>query len=128
MAKVRILVRDLDQAIATYRDAFGFTLLEQHGLVFARMVLDDLELGLSGPDSSAWRPLVDGTIPAPGGWNRILIETTDLEATAARFLALGVTLRNGIVRGRGGAQILVNDGQGNVVEFFQSEPDVGPET
>ena len=127
MAKVRFLVRDLDRAVATYQQAFGFSLIEQHGQAFALLRLDDLDLGLSGPESSAYLPLEDGTVAEPGGWNRILVETDDLEAAAARILAMGMTLRNGVVRGRGGAQILVNDGEGNVVEVFQTEPADGEE-
>ena len=122
MAKVRFLVRDLDRAVATYQRAFGCELIEQHGQAFALLRLGDLDLGLSGPESSAYLPLDDGTVAEPGGWNRILVETDDLDAAAERFVALGLRLRNGIVRGRGGAQILVEDGEGNVVEVFQTEP------
>lgn len=122
MAKVRFLVRDLDRAVQTYSLAFEFELIERHGNAFALLRRDDLDLGLSGPDSSAHLPLDDGTIVGPGGWNRILIETDDLETAAARFADMGIKIRNGIVRGRGGAQILVEDGEGNVVEVFQTEP------
>ena len=120
MARVRFLVRDVDRAISTYTTAFGFELIEQHGQAFALLRRDDLDVGLSGPESSASRPLDDGTRPEPGGWNRILLEVTDLEQAALDLHKRGIVMRNGIVRGAGGAQILANDGEGNVVEFFQT--------
>ena len=120
MARVRFLVRDVDRAVRAYTAGFGFELIEQHGQAFALVRRDDLDIGLSGPDSSACRSLEDGTVPEPGGWNRILIEVADLGQTAVDLQARGIVLRNGIVRGAGGAQVLANDGEGNVVEFFQA--------
>lgn len=79
----------------------------------------DLRLLLSGPTSSAGRPMPDGRKPEPGGWNRIHLIVTDIEAEVDRLHAKGVRFRNDIVRGPGGAQILVEDPSGNVVELFQ---------
>ena len=121
MARVRFLVEDVERAVRTYTTAFGFQLIEQHGQAFALVRRDDLDIGLSGPESSASRPLEDGAIPIPGGWGRILIEVSDLDQAVIDLETNGVTLRNGIVRGKGGAQVLANDGEGNVVEFFQAE-------
>src|SRR5262249_44346976 len=36
------------------------------------------------------RPLPDSTKPVPGGWNRILLEVSDIQAEAARLRAAGV--------------------------------------
>jgi hypothetical protein len=57
----------------------------------------------------------DGTMPAPGGWNRFSIEVTDLHGTVDRLRAAGVRFRNDIVTGVGGDQILVEDPSGNPV-------------
>ena len=61
----------------------------------------------------------DGTLPAPGGWNRFALEVEDLDATVARLKTAGARFRNEILQGRGGRQILVEDPSGNPVELFQ---------
>jgi predicted enzyme related to lactoylglutathione lyase len=61
----------------------------------------------------------DGRKPEPGGWNRIHLVVADIEAEVDRLHERGVRFRNDIVRGPGGAQILVEDPSGNVVELFQ---------
>ena len=61
----------------------------------------------------------DGTLPAPGGWNRFSLEVDDLDATVADLRANGARFRNKIVDGVGGRQILVEDPSGNPVELFQ---------
>ena len=40
----------------------------------------DLRLLISGPQTSAARPMPDGSKPAPGGWNRLMVEVEDLPA------------------------------------------------
>jgi catechol 2,3-dioxygenase-like lactoylglutathione lyase family enzyme len=79
----------------------------------------DLRLLLSGPTSSAGRPMPDGRVPEPGGWNRIEFVVDDIEAEIERLRSAGVPFRNDIVRGPGGAQILVEDPSGNPIELFQ---------
>ena len=74
---------------------------------------------LSGPTSSAGRPMPDGEKPGPGGWNRIHLIVDDLKAEVERLRHAGVTFRNDILTGPGGAQILLIDPSGNVVELFQ---------
>ncbi len=63
--------------------------------------------------------LPDGTVPRPGGWNRISLEVPDLEATVAELRKNGVRFRSGIVTGVGGRQILLDDPSGNPVELFE---------
>lgn len=119
MAIVRYFVDDVDKALAFYTDHLGFTLTMRPGPPFAAVSKGDLTLWLSGPGTSAARPMPDGRKPEPGGWNRIVVEVADLEATVAGLRAAGVVFRNDIVVGPGGRQILAEDGCGNVVEFFQ---------
>jgi catechol 2,3-dioxygenase-like lactoylglutathione lyase family enzyme len=61
----------------------------------------------------------DGRKPTPGGWNRIHLIVDDIEREVARLRGAGVPFRNDIVRGPGGAQILVDDPSGNPIELFQ---------
>ena len=116
---VRYMVDDVEAAIAWYTGNLGFTLLSNHAPPFADVQRGALRLLLSGPKSSAGRPMPDGEQPVPGGWNRIHLIVDDLPAEVARLRAAGVRFRNDIVEGPGGKQILAIDPSGNFVELFQ---------
>jgi catechol 2,3-dioxygenase-like lactoylglutathione lyase family enzyme len=120
MAAVRYLVGDVDAAITFYTGHLGFTVEQKMGTAFAIVARDDLTLWLSGPQSSAARPMPDGRRPEPGGWNRLVIEVDDLETKVAELRDAGVSFRNEIVSGPGGKQILLEDGDGNAVELFEA--------
>jgi catechol 2,3-dioxygenase-like lactoylglutathione lyase family enzyme len=116
---VRYMVDDVAAAVAWYTKHLGFTLLSNAARAFADVTLGSLRLLLSGPTSSAGRTMPDGDRPRPGGWNRIHLIVDDLPAEVARLRAAGVKLRNDIVTGPGGSQILLTDPSGNLVELFQ---------
>ncbi len=116
---VRYLVADVERSVAFYVEHLGFTLEEQMGMAFALVRRDDLTLWLSGPASSAARPMPDGRQPLAGGWNRFVIELADLQEQVAAMTAAGVTFRNDIVSGPGGKQILADDPDGNPIELFE---------
>jgi catechol 2,3-dioxygenase-like lactoylglutathione lyase family enzyme len=116
---VRYMVDDVDEAIAFYTTHFGFEVLSNQAPAFADVLRGNLRLLLSGPASSAGRPMPDGRQPEPGGWNRIHFIVDDLESEVERLRASGLSFRNDIVRGPGGAQILLDDPSGNPVELFQ---------
>ena len=120
MPTVRYLVTDVEKALRFYRDQLGFAVTQQWGTTFAMVEKDGLVLWLSGPETSAARPMPDGSRPEPGGWNRIVVEEDDLPATVERLKAAGVRFRNEIITGPGGSQILAEDGVGNVVELFEA--------
>ena len=86
---------------------------------FADVARGQLRLLLSGPTSSAGRPMPDGATPGPGGWNRIHLIMADIDAEVDRLRAAGLSFRNNMVTGPGGRQILLEDPSGNVVELFQ---------
>jgi catechol 2,3-dioxygenase-like lactoylglutathione lyase family enzyme len=116
---VRYIVDDVEVAVAWYTKHLGFSLLSEHAPAFADVTRGSLRLLLSGPTSSAGRPMPDGERPRPGGWNRIHLIVVDLAAEVARLRAAGVNFRNDIVTGPGGSQILLVDPSGNFVELFQ---------
>jgi catechol 2,3-dioxygenase-like lactoylglutathione lyase family enzyme len=116
---VRYLVDDVAAAIDFYTRHLGFTVLTSTPPAFADVKRGSLRLLLSGPTSSAGRPMTDGAKPGPGGWNRIHFEVEDLESEIARLRAEGVPFRNEVVTGPGGAQVLICDPSGNLVELFQ---------
>ena len=119
MAVIRYLVADVDAATAFYVDVLGFELLEKWGPPFAMVKRGDLTLWLSGPGSSAARPLADGSRPAPGGWNRLVIETEDLDSMNTKLKRAGAAFRGDVVSGPGGRQVLIDDPSGNPVELFE---------
>jgi catechol 2,3-dioxygenase-like lactoylglutathione lyase family enzyme len=119
MVNVRYMVEDVEAAVAFYTTHLGFTLLSKTAPAFADVARGDLRLLLSGPSSSAGRPMPDGRQPAPGGWNRIHLIVEDLAAEVQRLRAAGLHFRNEIVTGPGGSQILLDDPSGNPIELFQ---------
>jgi catechol 2,3-dioxygenase-like lactoylglutathione lyase family enzyme len=119
MVNVRYMVDDVDAAIAWYTKHLGFELISSAAPAFADVKRGSLRLLLSGPKSSAGRPMTDGEQPKPGGWNRIHIVVDDLNAEVARLQGAGVTFRNELVTGPGGSQILLQDPAGNLVELFE---------
>jgi len=118
---VRYMVDDVDAAVAWYTTHLGFTVLTNAAPAFADVRLGSLRLLLSGPKSSAGRPMPDGSKPGPGGWNRIHLIVSDLTVEVAQLRAAGVQFRNDIVTGPGGSQFLLQDPSGNLVELFQPE-------
>lgn len=121
MVTVRYIVDDVDAAIAFYCGQLGFRELMHPAPAFAMVVRDDLRLALSrpggGPGGGA--ALSDGTLPRPGGWNRISLQVPDLDADVRRLRRAGVPLRGEPVTGVGGRQVIVDDPSGNPVELFE---------
>ena len=115
---VRYLVEDVAASVDYYTRHFGFT-VGINSPAFADVTRGNLRLLLSGPMSSAGRAMTDGEVPAPGGWNRIHLIVDDLGREVDRLAAEGVTFRNEIVTGPGGAQVLAVDPSGNLIELFQ---------
>jgi catechol 2,3-dioxygenase-like lactoylglutathione lyase family enzyme len=115
---VRYMVDDVEAAVAFYTTQLGFTLISKTLPAFADVARGDLRLLLSGPASSAGRPMPDGRRPVPGGWNRIHLVVENLEAEVARLRSAGVRFRNEILTGPGGSQIVLDDPSGNPIELF----------
>ena len=120
LVSVRYMVDDVERAVAFYTTHFGFSEpLVDAAPAFADVVRGNLRLLLSGPKSSAGRPMPDGRTPEPGGWNRIHLIVEDLAGEVDRLRGAGLTFRNDIVTGPGGRQILLDDPAGNPIELFQ---------
>jgi catechol 2,3-dioxygenase-like lactoylglutathione lyase family enzyme len=120
MATVRYLVNDVDAALPFY-GALGFSVVERWGPPFVILALGDLTLWLSGPGTSASKPLANGSIPTPGGWNRLVIEVTDIQASIRALRSSGAKFRSEPIQGPGGQQVLVEDPSGNPIELFQAK-------
>ena len=116
---VRYMVDDVAAALDFYTTHLDFEPLTSAAPAFADVKRGNLRLLLSGPASSAGRPMPDGRQPGPGGWNRIHLIVDDIAAEVARLRAAGLTFRNDVVTGPGGRQILFDDPSGNPIELFQ---------
>jgi catechol 2,3-dioxygenase-like lactoylglutathione lyase family enzyme len=116
---VRYMVDDVSEAVGFYTRHLGFSLISDASPAFADVRRANLRLLLSGPKSSAGRPMPDGRQPGPGGWNRIHFVLDDLATEVRRLRAAGLRFRNDVVTGPGGSQILLEDPSGNVIELFQ---------
>jgi catechol 2,3-dioxygenase-like lactoylglutathione lyase family enzyme len=119
LVNVRYMVDDVEAAVAFYTTHFGFTVRTSFAPAFADVVRGNLRLLLSGPSSSAGRPMPDGRVPTAGGWNRLHFIVDDIAAEVERLRSAGVPFRNDIVSGPGGRQIVLDDPAGNPIELFQ---------
>jgi catechol 2,3-dioxygenase-like lactoylglutathione lyase family enzyme len=119
LVSVRYMVDDVERAVDFYTKHFGFEVSNNFAPNFADIVRGNLRVLLSGPKSSAGRPMPDGRTPEPGGWNRIHFIVDDIAAEVERLRSAGVRFRNEIVTGPGGQQILLEDPSGNPIELFQ---------
>jgi catechol 2,3-dioxygenase-like lactoylglutathione lyase family enzyme len=119
LVNVRYMVDDVEAAVDFYTTNFGFELRFSAAPAFADVIRGNLRLLLSGPKSSAGRPMPDGRTPEPGGWNRMHFIVEDIDAEVGRLRAAGITFRNDIISGPGGRQILLEDPAGNPIELFQ---------
>lgn len=116
---VRYMVDDVQASVDWYVGQFGFEQVGPHSPAFSAVQKGALRLLLSGPKSSAGRPMPDGRQPVAGGWNRFQVIVADIAAEVERLRGAGVAFRNDIVTGPGGSQILAEDPSGNLVELFQ---------
>ncbi|ESU20362.1 glyoxalase/bleomycin resistance protein/dioxygenase [Flavobacterium enshiense DK69] len=113
------MVEDVDKSVDFYIKYLGFSLIRNNAPAFADVVKGNLRLLLSGRTSSAGRAMPDGTLPFPGGWNRIELVVEDLSAEVTKLKKQGLHFRNEIITGPGGSQILLIDPSGNFIELFQ---------
>ena len=118
---VRYIVNDVDAAIEFYSRHLGFQVTAQTGPYFAILSRDNMQLVLSPPKGPGGgsQPMPDGRRPEPGGWNRIIVRSANLEGDVDSLKKAGVEFRGDIVYGPGGRQILIEDPSGNPIELFE---------
>src|SRR5690349_21006169 len=116
---IRYQVKDVSRAVAFYTQRLGFKLEHQQLPAFASVSLGDAQLLLSGPGASGSRPMPNGRLQEPGGWNRIVLKVTDLPGLIAELKNAGLGFRNEMETGPGGRQIQIEDPDGNPIELFE---------
>ena len=116
---VRYQVKDVKRSIDFYTQQLGFKLDQQHLPAFGQVSVGNLKLVLSGPGASGSRAMPDGKQQEPGGWNRIMLEVSDLPALIEKLKKAGLHFRNEMESGPGGKQIQIEDPDGNPIELFE---------
>ena len=119
---VRYQVKDVQRSISFYTDVLGFKLDLKNLPAFGQVSIGGLKLILSGPKASGSRPMPDGRQQEPGGWNRVVLQVSELPARIAELKKLGVRFRNEMEVGPGGKQVQVEDPDGNPIELFEPAP------
>ena len=116
---VRYQVRDVARSVAFYSQQLGLDVDLQRLPAFAQLSVGGLKLILSGPGASGSRPMPDGDLQEPGGWNRVILQVADLPARIAELKQAGLSFRNDMEVGPGGKQIQLEDPDGNPIELFE---------
>jgi len=116
---VRYQVKNVSRSVEFYTQQLGFDLDQQHLPAFAQVSVGNLKLILSGPGASGSRPMPDGNQQEPGGWNRVILEVSDLPARIETLKKTGIHFRNAMEVGPGGKQIQLQDPDGNPIELFE---------
>ena len=120
IAAVRYIVNDVDSSVSFYTDMLDFRIDQHVKSAFASLTLGDLRLFINSPGAGgAGHPMPDGTMPAPGGWNRFQLQVKDIDAAVEELNNKGAKFRNEIVKGVGGKQILLEDPSKNLIELFE---------
>ena len=120
--QVRYIVNDVDAAITFYCEQLGFHEDMHPGPSFAMLSRGDLRLVLSKPGGGPGggsQAMPDGTMPAPGGWNRFAIEVPDVATSVERLRKAGAQFRGDMIVGVGGNQAILEDPSGNPIELFE---------
>jgi catechol 2,3-dioxygenase-like lactoylglutathione lyase family enzyme len=116
-ATVRYFVDDMDRAVAFYCRSLGFEEELRPAPAFAMLYRGDLRLLLSLPTEP--HALPDGTLPAPGGFNRMSLRVADLASVVGELRGQGATFATPITAGPAVSTVLVRDPAGNLVELFE---------
>jgi catechol 2,3-dioxygenase-like lactoylglutathione lyase family enzyme len=117
VASVRYIVNDIDEAVPFYRDRLGFIVEMHNPGKFAKLTQDDLSLFLNAPGAGSAGKA--GGDPNPGGWNRFMFVTKDLDGLIDKLRKAGASFRGEIAEAGAGRQILLQDPSGNVIELFE---------
>ena len=120
VATVRYLITDVERAVTFYTQVLDFRVEMRNGAVIAIVSRGPLQLILSGPGSSGARAMPDGRRQEPGGWNRIVLYVTSLDAQIQKLKQASAHFRNQVEEGPGGRQIQVDDPDGNPIELHEA--------
>ena len=117
MASIRYVATDIDRSVDFYRDKLEFSVDMHNPGKFAALIRDDLTLYLSAPGAGSGGTA--GGHPEPGGWNRFMVVTKDIDGLIARLSSGGAKFRGAISEAGAGRARLLQDPSGNLIELFE---------
>jgi predicted enzyme related to lactoylglutathione lyase len=117
MASIRYIITEIDKAVQFYRYNLDFKVDMHTPGKFATMLREDLTLYLSAPGAGSGGQA--GGDPKPGGWNRFMVITKELDALIDRLRKANAKFRGEISDGGVGRAILLEDPSGNFIELFE---------
>ena len=117
MSHATIFVNNQNEALEFYRDKLEFSVEMHNPGKFAALIRDDLTLYLSAPGAGSGGTA--GGNPEPGGWNRFMIVTKDIDGLIARLSSGGANFRGEISEAGAGRARLLEDPSGNLIELFE---------
>lgn len=117
MASVRYIASDVDRSLEFYRDRLAFKVDMHNPGKFAALTREDLTLYLSAPGAGSGGTA--GGNPEPGGWNRFMLVTDDINALIRRLSEAGANFKGEISEAGAGRARLLEDPSGNLVELFE---------
>lgn len=117
---VRYIVNDVSASVRFYKELLGFDIVMNTSNGFAMLSKGNLRLFLNEPGAGgAGQSMPDGSVPAPGGWNRLQLQTRNIESLVEQLKARKAMFRNELVTANAGKQILLLDPAGNLIEIFE---------
>jgi catechol 2,3-dioxygenase-like lactoylglutathione lyase family enzyme len=117
MASIRYIATDVDRSVEFYRDKLDFSVDMHNPGKFAALRRDDLTLYLSAPGAGSGGKA--GGNPEPGGWNRFMVITKDIDELIRRLGSSGAKFRGQISEAGAGRARLLEDPSGNLIELFE---------
>ena len=117
MASVRYIVADVDRSLEFYRDRLGFKVDMHNPGKFAALIRDDLKLYLSAPGAGSGGSA--GGNPEPGGWNRFMLVTDDINTLIRQLSEAEANFKGEISEAGAGRARLLKDPSGNLIELFE---------
>jgi catechol 2,3-dioxygenase-like lactoylglutathione lyase family enzyme len=117
---VRYIVSDVKACVTFYVELLGFEIVMNPPSGFAMLSRGNLRLLLNEPGAGgAGQSMPDGRVPEPGGWNRMQLQTRDINAAINQLKSKKAEFRNDVVVGNAGKQILLLDPSGNLIEIIE---------
>jgi catechol 2,3-dioxygenase-like lactoylglutathione lyase family enzyme len=110
-------VTDVDSSLEFYRDRLGFAVDMHNPGKFAALIRDDLTLYLSAPGAGSGGSA--GGNPEPGGWNRFMLVTDDIDTLIGKLSHAGAEFKGEISEAGAGRARLLEDPSGNLIELFE---------
>lgn len=117
MASIRYIENDVDGSLEFYRDKLGFEVDMHNPGKFAALKHYDLTLYLSAPGAGSGGTA--GGTPEPGGWNRFMFVTDDIDGLIERLDYAGASFKGEISEAGAGRARLLEDPSGNLIELFE---------